>query len=79
VPTSGGFTSPTSGSAPPDWYQELLVANQWTYPTGATGIGLYYLLAGETIAPVAQYVGATWATDVTHSFLSHFNVIWMSN
>jgi len=79
VPVSGGFTSPTSGTAPPDWYQNMLVSNTWTYPTGATGIGLYYLLPGETIAPVAQYFGATWGTDVTHGFDSHFNVIWMSN
>lgn len=84
VPTSGGFTSPTSsglngGSAPPDWYQDMLVSNTWTYPTNATGIGLYYLLPGETIAPVAQYIGATWATDVSHNNASHFNVIWMSN
>lgn len=75
VPTSGGVTAPTK----PDWYQEMLVSNTWTYPTGATGIGLYYLLPGETIAPVAQYIGATWGTDVTHGFASHFNVIWMSN
>ena len=82
VPTSGGFTSPTSGGAPPDWYQQLNVSNSWTYPTGATAMNVYYLLAGETIAPVAQYksgTATTWTTDITHGFLSHFNCIWMSN
>jgi hypothetical protein len=85
VPTSGGLASPTSNHAPPDWYQHLLVANSWTYPTGATALNVYYLAAGETIAPVVQYQGSTastWATDVTGRggvFNSHFNVIWMSN
>jgi hypothetical protein len=83
VPTSGGVTSPTStggsGSAPPDVYQQIMVANGGTWPSGATGMGLYYLLAGETIAPVAKYIGATWATDTTHNFASHFSVFWMSN
>lgn len=82
VPTSGGVTSPTSGGAPPDWFQHLLVGNGWTFPTGATAMNVYYLLAGETIAPAAQYqsgTATTWATDVTHGFDSHFNVIWMSN
>ena len=82
VPTSGGVTSPTTGSAPPDWFQQLLVGNSWTYPTGATGMNVYYLLAGETIGPVAQYqsgTATTWGTDVTHGFDSHFNVIWLSN
>jgi hypothetical protein len=82
VPTSGGVASPTSGSAPPDWYQQLNVSNAWTYPTGATAMNVYYLLAGETIAPVAQYksgTATTWTSDITHGFLSHFNCIWMSN
>lgn len=78
-----GFSVPTSGgvapSVTPDVYQQLLVSGIWTYPTGATGIGMYYLNAGETIAPVAKYIGATWATDVSHSFASHFNVFWISN
>jgi hypothetical protein len=75
VPTSGGVTAPST----PDWYQQIQVSLSGTWPSGATGMGLYYLLAGETIAPVAQYIGATWATDVTHNFDSHFNVFWMSN
>lgn len=81
VPTSGGINSPTSGSGPPDWYQNMLVTNVWTYPTGCTAMGVYYLLDGETIAPTMQYQAAsgTWATDVTHGFESHFNVIWLSN
>jgi hypothetical protein len=85
VPTSGGVTSPTSDNnghaGQPDWYQQILVTNSSTYPTGATGIGMYYLLAGEHIAPSAMYQQAsgTWSTDVTHSFDSHFDVIWMSN
>ena len=81
VPTSGGITSPTSNFGQPDWYQQLMVGNGWTYPTGATGIGIYYLLAGETIAPAGMYQRAsgTWGTDVTHSFDSHFACIWLSN
>jgi hypothetical protein len=83
VPTSGGVTSPTSsggsGTAPPDVYQQIQVSFSGTWPSGATAMGLYYLLQGETIAPTAKYIGATWATDVTHSFDSHFNVFWMSN
>jgi len=82
VPTSGGVTSPTTGDAPPDWFQHMLVANGWTYPTGVTAMNVYYLLAGETIAPVAQYqsgTASTWATDVSHGFDSHFNVVWLSN
>jgi hypothetical protein len=82
VPTSGGVASPTSGNAPPDWFQHLLVGNAWTYPTGAAGMNVYYLLAGETIAPSAQYqsgTATTWGTDVTHGFDSHFSVVWLSN
>lgn len=84
VPTSGGVTSPTTDNnghaGQPDWYQQIMVTNSWTYPTGATGIGMYYLLAGETIQPCAMYqASGTWGTDVTHNFDSHFNVIWMSN
>lgn len=81
VPTSGGVTSPTSSFGQPDWYQQLMVGNGWTYPTGATGIGIYYLLAGETIAPSGMYqcASGTWGTDVTHSFDSHFACFWLSN
>jgi hypothetical protein len=84
VPTSGGFTSPTStgassGSAPPDVFQQIMVANGGTWPSGATAMNLYYLLPGETIAPVAKYIGATWATSIVNNFASHFSVIWMSN
>jgi hypothetical protein len=82
VPTSGGVTMPTSGNAPPDYFQHLLVGNSWTYPTGATGMNVYYLAAGESIGPNAQYqsgTATTWATDVTHGFDSHFSVLWLSN
>ena len=67
VPTSGGVTSPTSNFGQPDWYQQLMVGNAWTYPTGSTGIGIYYLLAGETVAPSGMYqqTSGTWGTDVT--------------
>jgi Carbohydrate binding domain len=82
VPTSGGVSAPTSPQAMPDLYQQMMVGQAWTYPTGATAIGTYYLLAGESIAPSARLfsgTAVTWSTDVTHSFDSHFNVIWMSN
>jgi len=82
VPTSGGVFAPTGFGGPPDWYQTATVANSWTYPTGATAIGLYYLLAGETITPIGvkqALAGGTWGTDVSHNFLSHFSLIWLSN
>jgi hypothetical protein len=82
VPTSGGVVSPTSSHGQPDWYQHLLVGNAWTYPTGATGMNVYYLNAGETIAPSAEYQSGTatsFSTDVSHGFNSHFNVVWLSN
>jgi hypothetical protein len=82
VPTSGGVVSPTSGNGPPDWFQHMLVANGWTYPTGVTAMNVYYLLAGETITPVAQYqsgTATTWATDVSHGFDSHLSIVWLSN
>lgn len=81
VPTSGGITSPTSPQGQPDLYQKLTVANNWSYPSGATAVGCYYLSTGETIAPSAVYYQggsvSTWATDA--SFHSHFNVFWVSN
>lgn len=87
VPTSGGVTSPATDNnghaGQPDWYQQIMVTNSWTFPTMATGIGMYYLLAGETIQPCAMYqASATWSTDVTNrsgTAASHFDVIWMSN
>jgi hypothetical protein len=91
VPTSGGMAYQTVSSnfsysfnqPGTDWYQELNVSNAWTYPTGATAMNVYYLLAGETIAPVAQYLAHstpyTASTDVSHGFNSHFNVVWLSN
>jgi hypothetical protein len=82
VPTSGGLAAPTTPQAMPDLYQQIMVGQAWTYPTGATAIGTYYLLAGESIAPSARLfsgTAVTWSTDVTHSFDSHFSVIWMSN
>ncbi len=82
VPTSGGVTSPVSPQGQPDWYQALRAAANGTWPTGATAIGCYYLLPGETIAPSAWYrstAPTTWNTDVTHSFPSHFECIWVSN
>ena len=67
VPTSGGVASPTSSgdgeAAPPDVYQQIMVSNGGTWPSGATAMEFYYLLAGETITPVAKYIGGTWATD----------------
>jgi hypothetical protein len=88
VPTSGGVTCPSTDnnghSGQPDWYQQLMVTNTGTYPTGVTAIGVYYLMTGETIQPCAMYQQAsgTWGTDVTSRtgvFNSHFNLLWMSN
>jgi hypothetical protein len=75
VPTSGGFTAPST----PDVYQQIQVSFSGTWPSATTGMGLYYLLAGETIAPVGKYIGGTWATSVANNVASHFNVFWMSN
>lgn len=82
VPTSGGITAPTSPKTIPDWYQELRVQSGWTHPTGATAVGCYYLLEGESIAPSAQLLSgtaSTTVTDVTHGFDSHFDLVWLSN
>lgn len=82
---TAGFTVPSSGgrtpSQPVDWYQNLFPSLA-TYPPGATAVGLYYLLAGETIQPMlrgANYTAGTWGTQVGGGINSHFEVIWISN
>lgn len=76
VPSSGG----RAPAARPDIYQQIFPSAS-TYPPGATAIGLYYLLAGETITPQVQaldYSGSgTWGTTVT-GVNSHFELIWVS-
>jgi len=79
VPTSGGLNSPT---AQPDWYQALQVPAAGANPGGATAVGVYYLNTGEHIQPCARYqsgTAATWSTDTSHGFNSHFEVMWLSN
>lgn len=82
VPTSGGFASPATSHGQPDWYQSLPLVSGGTQPGGVTGIGVYYLSKGETIAPAVMYQSGTrttFSTDVTHNFNSHFELIWLSN
>lgn len=80
-PVSGGLTVPTSSNSPPDWYQEM-VATQVPGPSAPTALGLYYLLAGESVSPQIQWQPntgtGTFSTDVT-SFNSTFSVVWVSN
>jgi hypothetical protein len=82
---TAGFTVPSSGgrtpSQPVDWYQNLFPSLA-TYPPAATAVGLYYLLAGETIQPMlrgANYTAGTWGTQVGSGINSHLEIIWVSN
>lgn len=83
VPVSGGLSSPVSPQGQPDWYQQLMIPDAGTRPAGATAVGCYYLLGGETITPVARWESSTavtsFTTDTSHGFLSHFSLFWVSN
>lgn len=82
VPTSGGFASPATSHGQPDRYQSMPHVSGGTNPAGVTAIGCYYLAKGETIAPAAMFQSgtrATFSTDVTHNFNSHFELLWLSN
>lgn len=77
-PVSGGHTAPSFAQGPPDWYQEMVPA-QSGGPSAATSVGMYYLLAGETIQPQIQWINAsgTFNTSVT-SFNSTFSLVWLA-
>lgn len=78
VSTSGGRTP----SATPDSYQEMYpsVAN---YPPGATAVGCYYLLPGESVTPQIygeNYVSSgTWGTQEATGVNAHCEIVWLSN
>lgn len=78
-----GFLTSTSGgrtpSSTPDRYQEML-PTLGTWEPGATAIGLYYLLPGETITPQIfgqSYTSTTWGTQVNTGVNSHMEIIWI--
>jgi hypothetical protein len=78
VPASGGF-APTRA---PDWYQHML-SPPANFTPGATAVGLYYLLPGETVQPQAmvQDNGGTWGTAAGTvnggQVNSHLEVVWI--
>lgn len=78
VPTSGGFSPVRT----PDWYQHILMPPA-NFTPGATAVGLYYLLEGETIQPqaMAQDTGGTWGTAAGTvnggAVNSHFELAWI--
>jgi hypothetical protein len=76
VPTSGGIAAPTSGGAPPDYYQNLVTVSSGN-ASSATAIGCYYLLQGETAYIMANYeTTGTWGTSVTN-FNSSLSIMWV--
>lgn len=74
--TSGGRTPSSS----PDRYQELFPSPA-TYAPGATAVGLYYLLPGESVTVQVygqNYVtSGTWGTQAATANASHLEVIWI--
>lgn len=86
---AAGFNVPSSGgaaaNATPDWYQHIFPSLNSAEPPGATGVGMYYLQAGETIQPqlMAQdYTATTWGTIAGTAsggtVDSHFELVWLS-
>jgi C1q domain len=83
APTSGGFTPPSVNQWPPDWYQQVFF-NLTSGPVpSCAGIGLYYLLEGESLSSwlgVHDWVSSgTLGTTVGGGYNSQFSIIWMSN
>lgn len=78
VPSSGGFSPVRT----PDWYQHLLMPSA-NFTPGTTAAGLYYLLAGETVAPQAmvQDNGGSWGTAAGTvnggQVNSHLEIVWL--
>lgn len=77
--TSSGSIVPTSA---PDVYQEVAFPNTGTRAPGASAIGLYYLLPGESVYPSlsAMSWGGSWGTYVnntsTQISFAQFSVFW---
>src|SRR5581483_5101835 len=78
VPSSGGWNPVRA----PDWYQHQL-STPANFTPGATAVGLYYLLPGESISPQIQVqdnggsFGTTSGTVNSGTVASHFEVVWL--
>lgn len=78
--TSQLFQSSVTGASAWDWYQHMNT-NANTNLGGATGVGLYYLRAGDTIASGIRTQDTSATTTSTANGAgrrSHFEVIWIS-
>ena len=75
-----GILQSPAGSVSPDWYQHISF-NSTATSGGAEAIGLYYLRAGDSVAPTCTVQsGGTWSTKTSLSGTtgSHFGVVWLS-
>jgi len=76
--TAGILQSP-AGITSPDQYQEASTVTTSLSP-GAEAIGMYYLRAGDTVAPqYRQQDGGTFSTNASAGRESCFGVMWMGN
>jgi Carbohydrate binding domain len=84
-----GVLPSTSGGVPPlhtpDSYQRLTATTTASVGAGCTALGLYYLLAGETLTPQAEGLsysgtfGTLTGTSNGGTYASHCELIWVSN
>jgi hypothetical protein len=82
LPSTSGGVSPLHT---PDSYQRLTATTTASVGAGCTALGLYYLLAGETLTPQAEGLsysgtfGTLTGTSNSGTYASHCEIIWVSN
>jgi hypothetical protein len=82
LPSKSGGVSPLHT---PDSYQRLTATATASVGAGCTALGLYYLLAGETLTPQAEGLsysgtfGTLTGTSNSGTYASHCEIIWVSN
>jgi hypothetical protein len=81
LPSTSGGVSPLHT---PDSYQRLTATTTASVGAGGTVVGLYYLLAGETLTPQAEGLsysgtfGTLAGTENSGQVNSHLEMIWVS-
>lgn len=81
--TAGISVSGSGGIAPsvsPDSYQSAFHPLTTGAAPGASAIGLYYLIPGESVSPVIRadsWTAGTWGTTSSSAVRSQFTVVWL--